>query len=73
MSERCPWAIRFGGISTRCMRRPHVAVGLRDRRHEARGLAKFPDQKVVWYASDQREYRSERGDDFAWEELEPHG
>ena len=62
--DRCPWAISFGSLATRCMLARHVHE---NRRHEARGLAEFPYQTIEWFAGDRREYETDREDAHAWE------
>lgn len=78
MSERCPWAIKFGTtLHTRCMlpashgdAPTEVAVRLPENssRHIGRGLEEFSYQRIEWIPGDRREYQTERADEYAWEE-----
>jgi hypothetical protein len=63
---RCPWAIKFITLTTRC-RLKHGHTGL----HEARGLVDFPSQKLSWLHGDRREFLTDRPDFHAWEEGPP--
>lgn len=65
--ERCPWAIKGGTtLTTRCMLPPHLDHSLE---HIGRGLAEFDYQRWHWYAGDRREFRTDRTDEHAWEDL----
>jgi len=61
---RCPWAITFGALSTRCA----LPAGHAQEQHEGPGLASFPYQRLSWEPGDRREYETTRTDDSAWEE-----
>ena len=64
MSERCPWAIRFGvTLTTRC----YWVIG-HDGPHEGKGLAEFAYQRVSWLRGDRREFLTERTDEHAWDD-----
>lgn len=64
MSERCPWAIRFGAnLVTRCF----LDVGHDGRRgHKGRGLKDSPTV-ITWHAGDGRGFESNRADHWAWQ------
>jgi hypothetical protein len=63
MPERCPFAIHFATLTTRCDK----PVG-HDGPHEGPGLAEFPYQRIEWLQGDRRELINlERDDEHAWE------
>lgn len=59
---RCPWTIRPGtSLVTQCDKDEHVppdippeAMHEDEYAHEGPGL--FPDQRIIWYVGDRREY-----------------
>jgi hypothetical protein len=61
---RCPWALKLVTLTTRCKKKPHPD----DTEHNANGLKDFPYQRINWFAGDRREFRTERTDEYAWEE-----
>ena len=56
-SYRCPWAIAFGTLATRCYLAPHGGS------HHGHGLA----QIIEWLPGDRREFQTDREDVYAWE------
>ena len=60
-ADRCPWAITFGSLSTRCYLGPHGGS------HHGHGLEQFPYQIIEWYRGDRREFETDREDIYAWE------
>lgn len=58
---RCVMAIAMGNLHSRCFYKPGHGGP-----HEARGLKKFPYQRIKWFQGDGREYQTERTDEWAW-------
>lgn len=65
---RCPWAIRFGTLATRCLDDAGHLWALRESgRHIARGVERYPAQRIWWLPGDPREFTTDRPDWYAWE------
>jgi len=74
-ASRCPWTIRYGTsaeTTTQCGKDEHldgaasndelvVALikGVHDTEHDGPGLPEFPYQRIIWQATDRREYTGE--------------
>ena len=70
MFERCPWAIRFGKLATRCIDGAGHLGSSYTRKgdgHIGRGLDVYPFQRVRWLPGARREFMTERTDWYAWE------
>lgn len=62
--KRCPWAIRYWyDLHTRCRLIDGHGVQVL---HEGRGIRDLPDQLISWSAAYDRQYRTDRADEFAW-------
>lgn len=59
---RCPAAIRFGSLGTRCL----LADGHRGD-HEAVGSPSSSTRVISWHPGHSWEYETDRDDRYAWE------
>ena len=64
-TSRCPWAVRFGGLATRCFLDADHPLG-NEHLHRGRGLEDCPTI-IHWFAGDRREFVTERDDAWSWE------
>lgn len=70
---RCPWAIHFGvNLHTRCgLREGHCEIRpgqvVQRLEHTGPGMAQFPEQTVVWYHDDRRQYLTSHDSPNSWE------
>lgn len=64
MSDRCPWAIRYGArLATRCF----LDAGHDVRSgHRGRGVQTSPTV-ITWFTGDGREFKTSRPDAWSWE------
>lgn len=61
--ERCPFAIKYGTtLATRCLLKAHEG------QHVGKGLARFPSQRIHWFPGDRREFKTDRKDEFSWDQ-----
>ena len=68
-NPRCKMGIKFSErLLTRCLYK-HGHHGM----HEARGLEKFPYQRIKWLPGDGREFLTEKESEFAWSERKQKG
>jgi hypothetical protein len=59
---RCPIAINFGSVHTRCVRAEYHAEP-----HQAFGMEQFPEQRIIWFHGDHREFPApDRTEKWAW-------
>lgn len=61
-TRRCPWAIQFGGLATRCKK----FLPGHGNKHVGRGLEEFPYQEIEWFRGDRREFQTDREDFYTW-------
>lgn len=62
-NRRCPWAIQFGTLATRCKK---LLPG-HGEMHTGRGLRRFPYQEIDWPRGHRAEFKTDREDFYAWE------
>jgi len=58
---RCRYALKVNAMSSRCFLKPgHNGP------HDAKGMKRYPYQRIRWFVGDDREFVTDRDTEYAW-------